>query len=155
MARGILDLAVRLNGFCEKYGEWAKANLESGRVEITDTHIYGTELWIRQNFSRGWAKQFSQSPHAWVAVIDGEYIAGFACSDVPHLGFFGPIGVGEAYRGMDLGRGLTLAVLSEMECRGHDQRGYGYAIIHHVGPVEFYKKVCGPENIIELPRYKK
>jgi predicted N-acetyltransferase YhbS len=59
------------------------------------------------------------------------------------LGFFGPGGVAESYRAKGIGAALLMSCLLDMRLKG-----YGYAIIGDVGPVEFYRKVVGA---IEIP----
>jgi len=102
--------------------------------------------WVCQHFSARWASEcevaFSGHPiSCFVAVADGK-LAGFACYDATCKGFFGPIGVDEAYRGRGIGKALLLICLHAMAVRG-----YGYAIIGAAGPTEFYAKTVGASEI--------
>ena len=65
-------------------------------------------------------------------------IIGFAFYDISFLGYFGAMGVREADRGAGIGARLLVAALSDMALNG-----YAYAVIGDVGPIDFYKKVCG------------
>lgn len=98
--------------------------------------------WVRAEFSEYWVDEcnaaFARQPvTCFIAVYEGAVI-GFACSDATGLGFFGPTGVSEAARGKSTGKALLLVSLHDMY-----NRGYGYAIIGGVGPIEFYEKGCG------------
>jgi len=98
--------------------------------------------WVRENFGESWASEmditFSRSPvSCYIAQKDGELV-GFACYDAAALGYFGPTGVAETFRGRGIGKALLLACLGEMKFKG-----YGYAIIGWAGPEEFYEKAVG------------
>lgn len=98
--------------------------------------------WILIHFSTSWASEaqasFFRDPCAClIAVRDGKLL-GFACYDGATLGFFGPTGVDEAARGLGIGKGLLIRTLLAMR-----ERGYGYAAIGWVGPVDFYAKTVG------------
>ncbi len=98
--------------------------------------------WVLDRFSPGWASEvqvaFSRDPSAClIAVRDGKLL-GFACYDAVALGFFGPTGVDEAARGLGIGKALLLRTLLAMR-----ERGYGYAAIGWVGPVDFYARTVG------------
>lgn len=103
--------------------------------------------WVQTNFSKGWMSEcdvtFSNSPvSSFIATRDGEII-GFACYEATYRNFFGPIGVGEAYRGGQVGKALLLHCLHAMA-----DMGYAYAIIG--GPKEaapFYARVVGAIDI--------
>ncbi len=96
--------------------------------------------WIRENFGEVWASEmemtFSRSPVSCYIAQEGQKLVGFACYDATALGYFGPTGVDESYRGKGIGKALLLACLLEMKLKG-----YGYAIIGWIGPQEFYEKV--------------
>lgn len=96
--------------------------------------------WIRENFGEAWASEmemaFSRSPVSCYIAQEGQKLVGFACYDATALGYFGPTGVDESYRGKGIGKALLLACLLEMKLKG-----YGYAIIGWIGPQEFYEKV--------------
>ncbi len=146
MSKNWLDLAVRLDGFEQQFMDWQKKSIAT--VLITaDTDAKDTD-WVKANFHRGWANEFRSADHsrAIAQVMTGLWeSAGFVCWNNPRLGYFGPLGVAERFRGNGIGAGLTLFALWQME-----RAGYGWAIIHRVGPVEFYKKFL---SVVELPRY--
>ena len=104
--------------------------------------------WVRATFGDGWASEtdaaLSNSPvTCFVAVKDCKPI-GFACYDATALGFFGPVGVAESCRGKGTGLALLKACLLDMKLKG-----YGYAVIGSVGPVEFYRKAAGAIEIAD------
>lgn len=140
-----LDIAVRLNGFREKFHDWM---VRTPKFHVTSDTDSQDEDWVRLNFYRSWTNEFKAAGQNRAIAIDmapGGEVAGFVAWNVPKLGFFGPLGVAEKFRGNDIGTGLTLFALSKMELLGH-----GWAIIHDIGPLEFYKKFL---QIVELPRY--
>jgi len=98
--------------------------------------------WVRETFSEAWASEtdmaFSNWPISCFIAQKPKEMIGFACYDSTGLGFFGPIGVAEIWRGKDTGKALLLACLLEMR-----MKGYGYAIIGSVGPPDFYRKAVG------------
>lgn len=103
--------------------------------------------WIEANFSNGWAYQaqiaFMNRPLTiFIAVHDSKEICGFACFDATRKNFFGPMGVAESWRKKSIGEALVNRCFEAMR-----ESGYEYAIIHAVGPVAFYSKVCGAEPI--------
>jgi GNAT superfamily N-acetyltransferase len=67
-----------------------------------------------------------------------ERLIGFACYDVASRGMFGPTGVLESFRGRGIGTALLLTCLHSMTTEK-----YAYAIIHQVGPIEFYAQAVG------------
>lgn len=98
--------------------------------------------WVRENFDEFWASEvevsFSRVPISCYVAQQDQKLVGFACYDASALGYFGPTGVDEAFRGQGIGTALLLACLDEMKIKG-----YGYAIIGWVGPQEFYAKAVG------------
>ena len=98
--------------------------------------------WVRENFGEFWASEtdiaFSRLPISCYIAQQDQKLVGFACYDAAALGYFGPTGVAEAFRGKGIGKALLLACLVEMKLKG-----YGYAIIGWVGPQEFYEKALG------------
>jgi predicted N-acetyltransferase YhbS len=103
--------------------------------------------WVREQFSDAWASEteqgFANRPISVFIAIQDAQVIGFACYDATALGFFGPIGVSEPYRGQGTGRALLLACLLDMKLKG-----YGYAVIGAVGPAEFYARAVGA---VEIP----
>ena len=104
--------------------------------------------FIEKNFSKGWASEikaaiYKPHPTAFIAVKDGK-IVGFAAYDATAKGYFGPIGVDESLRGLNIG---TALLVYSLEAMLHD--GYGYAIIGGVNEkvAEFYKKTVGAITI--------
>lgn len=100
------------------------------------------ENWVRSVFSDVWASEVDVAtnhhpPTVFISTEAGQ-LTGFGCYDATALGFFGPIGVAEPYRGNGTGRALLMACLLDMKLKG-----YGYAIIGSVGPVEFYMQTVG------------
>jgi GNAT superfamily N-acetyltransferase len=115
--------------------------------EITFRKPLGSEKslivqWARETFDEFWANEtdisFSRLPISCYIAQQGRTVVGFACYDTAALGYFGPIGVADAYRGKGIGKGLLLACLQEMKLIG-----YGYAIIGWVSSEEFYEKSAG------------
>lgn len=135
------DLAVRLNKFPEAVAQWQVKHPDA-LLQTAEQEEYE---WIKRTFSRAWANQAFKNKRSCAVVKVLGRTAGFVSWNVPKLGFFGPLGVAEEFRGRDLGTGLTLASLAELELCG-----YGWAIIHRIGPLEFYKKFL---KVVELPRY--
>jgi GNAT superfamily N-acetyltransferase len=103
--------------------------------------------WVRQTFGRRWASEcdvsFANRPISCYVATHGGEIVGFASFDSTALGFFGPTGVAEHFRGRGVGKALLLACLHGMR-----QKGYAYAIIGSVGPTAFYSSVL---NVLEIP----
>jgi GNAT superfamily N-acetyltransferase len=98
--------------------------------------------WVKRHFSDFWFSEtdiaFTRIPvSCFIATKEGKLV-GFACYDTTRLGFFGPTGVAEDSRGQGIGKALLLACLRDMW-----GKGYGYAIIGNVGPMEFYQRACG------------
>ena len=102
--------------------------------------------FIEDHFSEGWADETSvasaNKPITVFVAQDGNRLVGFAAYECTRRGFFGPMGVDEAWRKRGIGVALTLACL-----HGMWEMGYGYAIIGGAGPTEFYAKCCGAEII--------
>ena len=101
--------------------------------------------WILEHFSREWADEFEKAMcntpvTGFIAVDPQKRILGFACCDATFRGFFGPVGVDEAYRGLHIGQELVRAAMYAMR-----ETGYGYAIIGWVEEKNraFYHRACG------------
>jgi len=102
--------------------------------------------WVKEKFSDAWASEtdmaLSNRPISCFVAIQNQQLIGFACYDATALGFFGPTGVDENFRGQGTGKALLLLCLLDMKLKG-----YGYAIIGYVGPAEFYRKAVGAMEI--------
>jgi GNAT superfamily N-acetyltransferase len=102
--------------------------------------------WVRHHFSAGWASEadvaISREPGACFIAEKADRLIGFACYDATALGFFGPIGVHEAFRGTCIGSALLRACLLDMKLKG-----YGYAIIGDTTAFTFYEKTVGAIEI--------
>ena len=84
--------------------------------------------FVQKHFSIGWTSEvkagvYKEHPTCFIAVKD-EKIVGFACYDATAKGYFGPTGVDEEFRGLNIGQILLLTTLESMK-----HSGYGYAII--------------------------
>jgi hypothetical protein len=125
--------------------QWV-AGIDVRRVMAPEKHIVVD--WVRETFGTPWASECEityahHPPSCFVAIQKGQLI-GFACFDSIRRGYFGPTGVIEVARGQGTGKALLLLCLYDMVARG-----YGYAIIGGVGPVEFYSKAVGAQIIEE------
>lgn len=104
--------------------------------------------WISEEFSEGWASEIlpgvSRTPATLFIAAETESgsPAGFCAWDCTALGFLGPVGVAQAHRKKGLGKGLVLSVLHSMA-----EQGYGYAVVGDAGPSDFFRRVCGAEEI--------
>jgi GNAT superfamily N-acetyltransferase len=97
---------------------------------------------VKEKFGKGWASEagvaIGNKPISCFIATKDNVLIGFACYDATALGFFGPTGVDEEFRGLGIGKALLMACLLDMKLRG-----YGYAIIGAVGPAEFYARAVG------------
>jgi hypothetical protein len=98
--------------------------------------------WVLALFGRGWAGEcdaaFSNHPVSCFIATKAGSIAGFACYDSTCKNFFGPTGVAEESRGLEIGKALLFSCLHAMAAAG-----YAYAIIGAAGPVDYYGKIVG------------
>jgi hypothetical protein len=103
--------------------------------------------WVEEKFFSAWASEtdvaISNKPITCFIAIKERELIGFSCYDATALGYFGPLGVQEAFRGKATGKALLMASLLDMKLKG-----YGYAIIGAVDIPEFYEKAVGA---IEIP----
>ncbi len=103
--------------------------------------------WVEENFFTAWASETDMAilnrPITCFIAIKNRDLIGFSCYDSTALGYFGPIGVKEAFRGKGTGKALLMACLNDMKLKG-----YGYAIIGAVEATQFYIKTV---NAIEIP----
>lgn len=104
--------------------------------------------WVEKNFFCAWASEtdvaISNKPISCFIAIKERELIGFSCYDATALGYFGPMGVQEIFRGRGTGKALLKASLLDMKLKG-----YGYAIIGAVDIPEFYKKTVGAIEIYE------
>jgi GNAT superfamily N-acetyltransferase len=142
------DMLVKLY---ELQNDWTFLQ-EQESIGITIRKPIGPEKhliieWVRQHFNPLWASEVdlamsNQPKTCFVAIRDGQLI-GFSCYDATALGFFGPTGVDQSFRGKGTGKALLLAALLDMKLKG-----YGYAVIGAIGPADFYRKMVGA---VEIP----
>jgi GNAT superfamily N-acetyltransferase len=103
--------------------------------------------WVGRHFPGPWASEadvaLSRVPGGCFIAASEDTLLGFACYDATALGYFGPIGVLEEYRGKRTGTALLLACLLDMKWKG-----YGYAIVGHSGASPFFEKAA---NAVEIP----
>jgi predicted N-acetyltransferase YhbS len=96
---------------------------------------------IEREFQESWLPavelSLAREPVSAFLALRGSRVIGFAVYDCGHLGYLGPMGVQEDWRGAGIGRALLRLTLADMR-----ERNYAYAIIGEVGPVEFYEKAC-------------
>jgi len=122
------------------------ADLRKARVEIRRALAPERRRivnWVEENLpEHAWASEceiaLSRQPLSCFIAVESGQMLGFACYDATFKNFFGPTGVGTAYRNRGIGKGLLLATLSAMA-----GEGYAYAIVGGVGPAEFYRKAVG------------
>ncbi|MCP4648181.1 MAG: GNAT family N-acetyltransferase, partial [bacterium] len=99
--------------------------------------------WIEKNFSGKWACEvlpaIGRTPSTMTIAVEksSRKLAGFCAWDCTALGFLGPVGVAEEFRGSGVGKAVTLMVLHSMR-----EQGYGYGIIGAAGPVGFFSSIC-------------
>jgi predicted N-acetyltransferase YhbS len=102
--------------------------------------------WVAAHFGPGWASEagaaLANRPVSLFVAVQGGQPVGFACYDATALGLFGPIGVAESARGRGVGAALLRACLDDMAALG-----YAYAVIGSAGPVEFFRREAGAEEI--------
>ncbi|MBE2183923.1 MAG: GNAT family N-acetyltransferase [Anaerolineae bacterium] len=107
------------------------------RALVPEKHHVGA--WVRENFSAFWESEadvaFSRMPVSCFIAIEDKQPIGFGCYDTTARGFFGPTGVSESARGRGIGTAIMLACMHDMLAQG-----YMYAIVGHVGPIDYYQK---------------
>ena len=135
----------------ELNGEWSFLE-EQENIGVTIRKPIGAERhlildWIREKFSDAWSSEtdiaISNRPVTCFIAVRQNNLIGFACYDAIALGFFGPIGVDNSFRGQGTGKALLLACLLDMKLKG-----YGYAIVGQTDKFEFYAKTVGA---VEIP----
>lgn len=65
-------------------------------------------------------------------------VIGFSCYDGSAKGFFGPLGIDEAFRQRGVGRVLVVRTMNEMR-----HAGYGYAVVGWANSVSYYQNAVG------------
>jgi predicted N-acetyltransferase YhbS len=119
--------------------------LEVRRAEPGDRALCAQ--WAEKEF-KGWREEidacFANDPVSlWICIDRREgrrEMIGFSAYDSNNrdTGFYGPLGVGPATRGLGVGALLTRLCMRDLRRQGHRQ-----AVIPWVGPVRFYQKTCG------------
>ena len=127
--RGYAETARTQNLVCESGGQ-AILPVLSDRENVLD--------FIEQNFGPVWRFEAAKGKTIF-HVKDGDRIVGFSTHEANNrgLGFFGPTGVAEPYRGRGYGRALLLASLADL-----GRLGYHRAVIPWTDAIEFYQKTC-------------
>lgn len=97
--------------------------------------------FVEREFGPIWRFEASRAETIFHVEVDGE-IAGFATHEANNrgLGFFGPTGVDQRFRGRGLGRELLLASLGDLA-----RRGFREVVIPWTDALDFYRKSCGAE----------
>ena len=94
---------------------------------------YPVVHWVKDSFGLPWANEcsvaFRNQPVTCFTATQAEHIIGFACYESTCKNFFGPTGVAQEKRGLEIGKALLLSCLHAMAAAG-----YAYAIIGGVGP---------------------
>jgi predicted GNAT family acetyltransferase len=142
------DMLVKLY---ELQNDWTFLQ-EQESIGITIRKPIGPEKhliieWVREHFNPLWASEMdlamSNQPKTCFVAIRDRQLIGFSCYDATALGFFGPTGVDQSFRGKGTGKALLLAALLDMKLKG-----YGYAVVGAIGPADFYRKMVGA---VEIP----
>ncbi len=143
----MIDMLVRLYALPESqelYDRVQDAGVILRRPGAYEKHL--VEAFVRQNFSPKWVSEvqvaFSRQPISCFIATKDKEVLGFACYETTGRGYFGPTGVGEAARGLGLGKALLFKALEAQR-----EAGYAYAFIGGVGPKEFYAKAVGAVEI--------
>ena len=144
----MIDMLVRLYDLPDSSDLYKKVH-DSGvilrRPGAYEKHL--VENFVREYFSPKWVSElqvaFSRQPISCFIATKDKEVLGFACYETTGKGYFGPTGVGEAARGMGLGKALLMKALEAQR-----EAGYAYAFVGGVGPKEFYAKAVGA---IEIP----
>jgi ribosomal protein S18 acetylase RimI-like enzyme len=132
-----------------------QAGIEIRRAAPAEKGV--VSAWVRQHFQEFWGReaeaaienrpvtcliaalrQSGKAPDDDPYALPFQELIGFACYDVAARGLFGPTGVRPDYRGRAIGKALLLATLHAMRAER-----YAYAVIHWVGPQEFYARAVG------------
>lgn len=140
-----MDMLVRLYELHDDPALMEKLAAEGIEIKRAMTpNLTKITSWVKETFWEGWADECAAGilvGGCWIAVKDGKLV-GFACFDATLKDYFGPTGVAEEMRGKGIGRALLIRCLMSMK-----EKGYAYAIIGGVGPMDFYKKAVGATPI--------
>ena len=147
---GVVSTDTATLAFFEKHGfresattqnlEWMSARVaEFSSVRVRTGGGADVLAFIEHNFGAIWRFEASHADTIFHVREEGE-IAGFATHEANNrgLGFFGPTGVAEQFRGRGLGKELLLASLADLQRRGFDR-----VVIPWTDAIAFYKKSCG------------
>ena len=124
------------------------SGIELRRALPIDKHIVVS--YVRDGFLEMWASEcdmaFSRQPPCCFIAVHERELVGFACYNATCWGFFGPLGVSEAYRRRGIGTALSRKCLSAMW-----NDGYAYAVIGWVEDegVPFYQRAVGATVIAD------
>ncbi len=137
------DMLVDLRDFVTaRHADYSDGSPDVEVRRATDSDRERLSSLITSEFAESWmgatAVAYQRRPVSAFAAIRGHEVIGFAFYDIAFRGYFGPTGVNEADRSAGIGARLLIAALSDMVLKG-----YAYAVIGDVGPIEFYEKVCG------------
>ena len=123
--------------------QWSAQNRRRGRRRPTEVVSSDSReevlTFIEEHFGAIWRFEASRGETIFHVRVDGA-IAGFATHEANNrgLGFFGPTGVAERFRGHGLGTQLLLASLADLAARGHAR-----VVIPWTDAIDFYRKACG------------
>jgi mycothiol synthase len=129
--RGYYETARTQNLIVDKLPEAVPRDVDRDGERVLD--------FVERQFGPIWRFEASHGASIFV-VEEGGQIAGFSTHEANNrgLGFFGPTGVAENFRGRGLGRRLLLASLADLR-----RLGYHRAVIPWTDAIEFYRKSCG------------
>jgi ribosomal protein S18 acetylase RimI-like enzyme len=118
----------------------ASPDVEVRRADDADREALSSFIAAEfgERWARGTAVAYERDPASAFIALRAKEIIGFAFYDISFLGYFGAMGVRKADRGRGIGARLLIAALKDMALKG-----YAYAVIGDVGPIDFYEKVCG------------
>ncbi|NUR63217.1 MAG: GNAT family N-acetyltransferase [Catenulispora sp.] len=118
----------------------AELGVEVRRAKAEDED--SLRAWVQAEFGGSWAAECgialrNEPPTLHVATRDGQFV-GFAAHAAPRVPVFGPMGTGEAARGLGIGTVLLRRCLADQRDAGVDVAEIGW-----VGPVRFYARAVG------------
>jgi ribosomal protein S18 acetylase RimI-like enzyme len=136
----VVDLAAADLATDEDEQRLAAAGIEVRRGRPQDEAAL--RAWSDAEFGGTWGQECAMAlrnnpSSLHVAVRDGQYL-GFAAHSVQRTALFGPMGTGEAARGLGIGAVLLRRCLADQRAAGLDSTEIGW-----VGPVRFYSRTVG------------